>query len=171
MQFLRESIVECCQVDSAAGYGELAQCHPVLRERSGLIDAQDRRCSQRLNRRHPPCQYVAARDPPGPQRQKHRQHDRELFGQRGHGHGNAGEQALLPNINASSACDRKDNYHKRTCHESHNREGANQSSCLFLQKGRFRLDALQRLADLSELRTSSRRYNFGNALSGGDQGS
>ena len=142
VQLLGERAAERREVDGAAGDGKLSQGHLVLRERARLVDAKDRGGPQRLDRRHPPREHVAARDPPGAQRQEDRQHDRELLGERGHGHRDAGEETLLPDVGAASAREREGHHHERAGHEPHDGEGADQAPGLLLQQGRLRLDLL-----------------------------
>ena len=86
-------------------------------ERAGLVDAQDGGRAQRLDRRHAAREHVAARDPPRAQREEDGEHDRELLGQDGHRHRDAGEEALLPDLGPAAAREREGHHHDRAGHE------------------------------------------------------
>ncbi len=83
-------------VEGLAVGEELADRHAVLGQRAGLVHAQHRGGPERLDGRDAAGQHPLLRDAPGAQGQEDRQHDRELLRQRGHGHGDAGQEALLP---------------------------------------------------------------------------
>ena len=84
------------EVHGIAPDGELPECHSVLRERPGLVHAQDRSRAEHLDRGHAPGEDVATRDAPRAEREEHGEHDRELLRQCGHRKRDAGQKSLLP---------------------------------------------------------------------------
>ena len=70
--------------------------HAVLGQCAGLVGAQHRGGSQRLNGRDSPCQHFFLRQPPGAERRKHRHHHRIFLGQQRHRQRDTGQQRLQP---------------------------------------------------------------------------
>jgi hypothetical protein len=116
----------------------------------GLVDAQNRGGPQHLDRRHPSREHVAARDAPGAQRQEDGEHDRELLGQDGHGHRDAGE---APCFQTSAPPPRVSAKPPPRARRPPARDGEVRTTrpVSLLQHRRLGLTLLERLADLAEL--------------------
>jgi hypothetical protein len=69
----------------------LGEHHAVLSQGPGLVDAQHGRSAEHLDGRHVARQHAAPADAPGAEREKHRQHHRELLRQDRHRERKAGE--------------------------------------------------------------------------------
>ncbi len=134
-------------VQTRAVHGERRDRHPVLRERSGLVDTEHGGGAERLERRHPPHQDVPPGDAPRADREEERQNDGELLGHERHGEGEAGENAVEPAAPEESV-ERRDGPAQ---HDSDRRQHAHESADLALEPRVLLAEAGERLADLAEL--------------------
>ena len=171
MQLLRQVPGETGEVRGPTADGKLAQRHLVLREGARLVDAEHGGGSQHLDRRHPTREHTAARQSPRSERKEDREHDRELLGQDGHRHRDAGEEPLLPRVRTATAGERKGHHHHAASPESGDREKADDAPSLGLQHRRLGLRLLEGPADLAKLRPWARGCDFDDALARGHQGS
>jgi hypothetical protein len=92
-------------------------------------------------------QHVALRDPPGPEREEHREHDRELLGQYRHREGDTGQHGFQP-VAAREAVDHDDD-----CRQTQPEQGeiANEPVDVALQQGALGLERAQCGPDLAQL--------------------
>ena len=75
----------------------------TARQRARLVRTDHRRRSERLHAREPADEHAARGQPPGAHRQKQREHDRKLLGDRGHRQADGAEQRARPRFTACEA--------------------------------------------------------------------
>ena len=143
--------------------------HLVHGQGAGLVGAEHGGGAERLHGRHAARQHAVLRDPPGAERQENGEDDRELLRERGHGHGDARQDPLSPNLGGVPPRQPVDHDHQGAEGEADDGKVPHEPPGLPLQRGALRRDALERLADLAEFRARPGREDLGHALPAGDE--
>ena len=90
-------------------------------------------------------------------------------GRIGHGHRDAGQQALFPDLRRAASGEGIDDDHNAAGRQPTMAKRADQPPRLLLQRRRLGLDLLQRLPNLAEFGAAARAHDLGDALARGDQ--
>lgn len=80
----------------AFGHPELGGDHTVLRQRAGLVGAEDCGRAHRLDGRRAPGEHANLRDTPGAHGEKDREDNGKFFREQRHSNGDSGEQGVEP---------------------------------------------------------------------------
>lgn len=136
-----------------------------MRQRSCLVDAQDRRGAQRLDGLRLTGQDVRPGEPPAAQRQHHAPDDRKLFGNQRHRERQPHQQALGPRSLAQREYRRRDQ--AGTCCEQG--DTAHQPVQLCLQPARSRGKLDDDAVDVAQRRVRPCGRDLGHAITAHDQ--
>ena len=146
---------------------DLGHRHTVKGECARFVRAENGRCAEHLDRRHPAGKHLALRDAPRPQGQEDGHHHGEFLGQRGHGQGDARQKPVQPDCRASA------HRRRRRCTQSTSpwlRSRVTSTAGLLLQVRVFGYQGLEGLADLADFRARPRGMHLADALALDDQG-
>jgi hypothetical protein len=130
-----------------ATHDQLPHGHAVHGEGAGLVDADNGRRAEGLDHRGAPGEHVLLRQPPRPQREEDRQHDRELLGKHRHRGGYSREDAFEPDA-PGEAVDHGDGNRGE---QSRHGDDPHQAIDFSLERGSFLFDCSQRGADSTQL--------------------
>ncbi len=139
--------------------------HPVQRQGAGLVDAENGGRAERLHGRDPAGEDVLLADAPRAQSQKDGEHHRDLFRQRGHGQGHAGQKPLDPLIAGQTV----DEHHEDAHEEPHESHVPHQASAVPLEIGRLAIGGFERLPDPAHLGARPGGDDLGDPLALHDQ--
>ncbi len=135
-------------LDELPGRPHPRHLHAVLRERSGLVRADDGDRAQRLHRRQPAHERVALRHLPGPHGQRHGHDRRQRLGNRGHREAHRREEHERQGLPAQQAGDE----HDRADAECRERQALAEVRQAPLQRGLALGGGLEELGDAAQFR-------------------
>jgi hypothetical protein len=141
----------------------------VARQGAGLVDAEHGSGTQGLDGSDLSRQYIDLRQTPGAEREEYGQHDRELFGEHRHCHGDPSKTAFFPRIGCTAPGQGVNDGDQSGCHDGSHGEPANDALGLILQACSPGADAGERATDAGEFGMNTCTNHFAQAVAGRDQ--